>query len=97
MARRVPLNAELYAEIVKHPKFQRENLAYAIKTGKDPGDTPRETANLAYKTFYRPDGSPKQYRRMSREPASPLAKYLERIGVREEGSPYRVGETPKRR
>jgi len=97
MARRVPLSAELYGKILNAPTFQVENFSNAQKTGKDAGDTPRETAELVYRTFYRADATPKDTRRMSKEPGRPLARFLERIGLREEGAKYKVGESPKRR
>ena len=95
MAKRVPLSPDLLQKIINSPTFQAEVSSYQRKTGIEGADAQQDVAQLVYRTFFRPNGDPKNTGRMSKNPGKSLARYLEKIGLREEGAIYKVGETPK--
>jgi hypothetical protein len=91
-----PLTGDLLHNIINSPEFGTLNMSYANKTGQEPGRTQREVAQQVANTFYREDGTPKNSNKMSKKAGSPLAKFLEKMGVRPEGAKYPVGATPKK-
>lgn len=94
---KVELTDALFRDIINASQNQAEVSAYIQKTGKEPLEAQREVAQLVANTFYNPDGSKKNYERMDKRAGKPLAKFLEKVGLREEGATYPVGGTPKRR
>jgi len=96
MAKRVPLSPDLLQKIINSPTFQAEVSSYQRKTGIEGAQAQHDVSQLIYKTFYQPSGEAKNFQRMSKSPTGPRAKFLVRIGLREEGETANVGSTPRR-
>jgi hypothetical protein len=97
MARRQALSADLESKIINHPAFQKEVSSYAAKTGKEGIEAQNQVRDLVYRTFYRPDGTAKQFSRMTDRHDGPRGRFLKRIGLKAEDDTTPVGQTPRRK